>query len=724
MVLFLSQVSFGQPNQIDNWSFVEQVYSALNEDDTRLWMATSGGVFQYTGGEYKKYQSSEGLGGVDIRDVVKTASGQIIAITEQGVISEYQASTDDFRIQHQNFANGVRQVLPQGLLAMGSYLVVGFNRELSIFDIAKNRSIYTLTRFQNTFLKESPLQGLAIKSSETRDTLFAYTENEVYWTLVNTSNVDQSVNAEGDFINMADPNIWTLMSSSDSNEFSPTRSPFEENQTSDSAEVWSVGGLEFPIPPTQVPQTVAVEFDSKIWVMGQSSTIQSWDQSNWQSTILQGMPFQYLNEVAANLGNQVFITSLTDDTSGLVGVDFYQLYNESDWIYQGRDELFGDGPATSRFNVKSLVLDQSGVFNGGWGGGVSYLANGQSTTGFSLGLSDGNTSPCLELSGNFNTVVLGAEYIEWLDEIALLVLDMNGGTRVVFRNSANEYDCFSLNRGDIFTRSIYAVDESVLILTPTELLRVEFGDTPSNRNPDIQTLTSTTHLGRKISVKQDQRDRIWVLSDVGLSLYCTNNDDSGLCPESVVDSLLLLTGSLNLPDVDYTTLEVDSYGNLWMGSEAGLTKVSASKGQLSSQDVQTWNSISGLADNRVVDLSINTASGSIWVAHKSSLSRLNSDARVQPSSDLTQEDPFIYPSPFVLGKHEQATIVNIPNESEVLILNSSRSIVKEFNEFDIQGGFIYWDGKNSRGRFIASGVYYLMVKEPGGKSHLKKFIVI
>lgn len=211
---------------------------------------------------------------------------------------------------------------------------------------------------------------------------------------------------------------------------------------------------------------------------------------------------------------------------------------------------------------------------------------------------------------------------------------------------------------------------------------------------------------------------------MGLSLYCTNNDDSGLCPESVVDSLLLLTGSLNLPDVDYTTLEVDSYGNLWMGSEAGLTKVSASKGQLSSQDVQTWNSISGLADNRVVDLSINTASGSIWVAHKSSLSRLNSDARVQPSSDLTQEDPFIYPSPFVLGKHEQATIVNIPNESEVLILNSSRSIVKEFNEFDIQGGFIYWDGKNSRGRFIVSGVYYLMVKEPGGKSHLKKFIII
>lgn len=405
MVLFLSQVSFGQPNQIDNWSFVEQVYSALNEDDTRLWMATSGGVFQYTGGEYKKYQSSEGLGGVDIRDVVKTASGQIIAITEQGVISEYQASTDDFRIQHQNFANGVRQVLPQGLLAMGSYLVVGFNRELSIFDIAKNRSIYTWTRFQNTFLKESPLQGLAIKSSETRDTLFAYTENEVYWTLVNTSNVDQSVNAEGDFINMADPNIWTLMSSSDSNEFSPTQSPFEENQTSDSAEVWSVGGLEFPIPPTQVPQTVAVEFDSKIWVMGQSSTIQSWDQSNWQATILQGMPFQYLNEVAANLGNQVFITSLTDDTSGLVGVDFYQLYNESDWIYQGRDELFGDGPATSRFNVKSLVLDQSGVFTGGWGGGVSYLTNGQATTDFSLGLSDGNTSPCLELSGNFLSLI-------------------------------------------------------------------------------------------------------------------------------------------------------------------------------------------------------------------------------------------------------------------------------------------------------------------------------
>jgi flagellar hook assembly protein FlgD len=58
----------------------------------------------------------------------------------------------------------------------------------------------------------------------------------------------------------------------------------------------------------------------------------------------------------------------------------------------------------------------------------------------------------------------------------------------------------------------------------------------------------------------------------------------------------------------------------------------------------------------------------------------------------------------------------------VYIFDSSGKRVRFFNENELRGGALIWDGKNENGKLVAPGLYHYMVKN--GKKTAKGKIIV
>lgn len=88
-----------------------------------------------------------------------------------------------------------------------------------------------------------------------------------------------------------------------------------------------------------------------------------------------------------------------------------------------------------------------------------------------------------------------------------------------------------------------------------------------------------------------------------------------------------------------------------------------------------------------------------------------------PSEDLSNVK--IYPNPFYPNRSGQGniTIINLPKDSNIKIYTLSGIKVYETKANSI--GIAYWDGKNSYGQYVGSGIYLAVVKSSRGKKILK-----
>jgi flagellar hook assembly protein FlgD len=72
----------------------------------------------------------------------------------------------------------------------------------------------------------------------------------------------------------------------------------------------------------------------------------------------------------------------------------------------------------------------------------------------------------------------------------------------------------------------------------------------------------------------------------------------------------------------------------------------------------------------------------------------------------TMSSLFIYPNPYKIPNDQQLAIQGLVANSTVKILTVSGSLVNEFATQN--GGRAYWDGKNKRGTYVPSGIYWIV----------------
>ena len=164
---------------------------------------------------------------------------------------------------------------------------------------------------------------------------------------------------------------------------------------------------------------------------------------------------------------------------------------------------------------------------------------------------------------------------------------------------------------------------------------------------------------------------------------------------------------------------VDQANRKWIGTDgAGLYLISADNME---QLKNFTSSNSPLISNNIESLAIDHSTGEVFIGTDQGLCSYMSDA-TSVSIEMVKDDVYAYPNPVVSGYDGLITIVGLTRDADVKILTVNGQLVAQGRS---NGGSFTWNGRDSGGKRVASGVYMVATaKSDGTKGTVCKIAII
>jgi ligand-binding sensor domain-containing protein len=274
------------------------------------------------------------------------------------------------------------------------------------------------------------------------------------------------------------------------------------------------------------------------------------------------------------------------------------------------------------------------------------------------------------------------------------------------------------------------------------LYNVSNGRSLTRMNTDTTdtVFINTSVAANFVDITNDQYDTKWMsctlpwhLNEIGLYYFNENFDESsrwrsvsGLPDTKIYCTTLDQNGSLwigtgkgivilndpQYPDVQTTPsyfyyevvqgIAVDGVNNKWLATKEGVFEVN-SDGTEIIQHYTVGSTNGKLLSDDVWGIAIDQQRGIAYFATQAGLSSLQIGTTM-PSN--TMSSLLIYPNPYKIPNDLSLSIKGLVANSTIKILTVSGTLV---NEFTVQGGGLaLWDGKNKRGTYVPSGVYWII----------------
>lgn len=244
--------------------------------------------------------------------------------------------------------------------------------------------------------------------------------------------------------------------------------------------------------------------------------------------------------------------------------------------------------------------------------------------------------------------------------------------------------------------------------------------TPTNFSDDTTCYLDkmTDQDGRSINVKETQ----WIIEDRNGALWIAVTEGIFIIDDPTSISTANPTmRSIKVPRndgtgfADYlldgetvTMMSVDGNNNKWIATAAsGLYCVSADGTEIIA-NYNTKNS--ALPTNVITAVYADPLSSNVYVGTNYGLLRYTTD--YSPSSD-NYDDVYAYPNPVKPGYSGWITIANLMDNSLVKIADASGQVVYQGRS---NGGMFTWDGCNSAGSRVKSGVYFVFASQNANDS--------
>ncbi|MDO6595687.1 ABC transporter substrate-binding protein [Oceanihabitans sp. 2_MG-2023] len=219
----------------------------------------------------------------------------------------------------------------------------------------------------------------------------------------------------------------------------------------------------------------------------------------------------------------------------------------------------------------------------------------------------------------------------------------------------------------------------------------------------------------------DDRNQIWVGTDKGLRVLY--NSSSFFTEESPdIDEVIILEDGIPqelLFQQFITDIEVDGSNNKWIATLSSGVFYFSSDGQETIYHFTKDNS--PLPTNNIVDLSIDSSNGTVYIATENGLVSFKAGGS---SVSQNLEDAYVYPNPvrptFNITQ-DKVKIKEIPDNVNIKITDIEGNLVAEAESgtnaryqgynLEIDGGTAFWNGKNLANNTVASGVYLIMLSD-------------
>lgn len=245
--------------------------------------------------------------------------------------------------------------------------------------------------------------------------------------------------------------------------------------------------------------------------------------------------------------------------------------------------------------------------------------------------------------------------------------------------------------------------------------------TPTNYGDDISGIYYKNEFGiENISgVIVDKNNEVWISTNNGVfiirnPLAAIQNPNQKPAPEK----LGIISGNLKVPFTENCRcISIDILNQKWIGTENnGVFHLSSDGSTL----IETFNlSNSPILSNQINSIAVSNKDGKAYFGTLNGLSSVQTDA----ISPLTDFDKIICsPNPYLVPPRVSLKIDGLVENSSVKILSLSGDLITEF--VSPGGRIASWDGKDSKGNYVPSGIYIVVGFNKDGKKVGKGKIAI
>ena len=245
-------------------------------------------------------------------------------------------------------------------------------------------------------------------------------------------------------------------------------------------------------------------------------------------------------------------------------------------------------------------------------------------------------------------------------------------------------------------------------------------------------ISSTTRLVNQDGIISESFFPQCITEDMAGNLWLGTSTGLYLIEESTIGKQLEYVTQVKVPRNDGTNyadylmdgvyincIAVDQANRKWIGtSGAGLYLISADN----MEQLENFTSAnSPLISDNIESLAIDHETGEVFIGTDQGLCSYMSDA-TSVSIQMVKDDVYAYPNPVVSGYDGLITIVGLTRDADVKILTVNGQLVAQGRS---NGGSFTWNGRDSGGKRVASGIYMVATaKSDGTKGTVCKIAII
>jgi ligand-binding sensor domain-containing protein len=239
-------------------------------------------------------------------------------------------------------------------------------------------------------------------------------------------------------------------------------------------------------------------------------------------------------------------------------------------------------------------------------------------------------------------------------------------------------------------------------------------DNGTLESPDDHWYTLTNLPSDSVSCMTLDRDGImWVGTSAGVRYYYTTQN-----PQALVGYNLVVPVSQNI-----RTIAVDPQNNKWFGTAAGISVLAADDySWLANYTALEGTYPSPLPGNIVNAIAFDPHTGAAYLGTDKGLARLTTPYKETGENVVSVN---VWPNPLIIGEgltdRLNFDMMGMAGDSKVKIFTTSGEMVRMLSTVDVGLG---WDGRNSHGKLVGTGVYLILAYSSNGSAHSGKIAVI